>query len=155
MIEKTCDRCNKTKPIKEFSKDKSRRDGYQYQCKVCNKIWAQSKKGKHASDLYNQSKKGRLVRNRYKKTDKGKKTRNKNTRQYTKENPQRIKANKAINHAVENHSFPRITTQTCADCGQQAQHYHHESYAKKDWLNVIPLCAKCHKERHQIGQYTG
>ena len=34
-------------------------------------------------------------------------------------------------------------------CGQQAKHYHHhKGYTKKHWLDVIPVCTKCHSIIH-------
>jgi predicted GIY-YIG superfamily endonuclease len=35
---KKCNKCLLEKPITDFSKDKSRPDGYQYDCKACKKI---------------------------------------------------------------------------------------------------------------------
>ncbi len=30
----------------------------------------------------------------------------------------------------------------------EAQNYHHHSYKKEHWLDVIPLCEICHKGLH-------
>ena len=38
MQTKTCYRCNQTKPLEEFAKDKHRKDGYTYDCKACRSI---------------------------------------------------------------------------------------------------------------------
>ena len=35
--EKYCFRCKKTKPLTDFSKDRSRKDGYAYRCRACTK----------------------------------------------------------------------------------------------------------------------
>lgn len=37
-------------------------------------------------------------------------------------------------------------TLACSHCGAQAQHYHHENYDMP--LEVIPLCASCHRKIH-------
>ena len=42
--------------------------------------------------------------------------------------------------------IPKATDCKCADCGIQAQEYHHEDYSKA--LDVIPLCKPCHIKRH-------
>lgn len=36
----------------------------------------------------------------------------------------------------------------CYGCDNQADDYHHESYAKEDRLCVVPLCHKCHRNHH-------
>lgn len=36
---KKCNICNECKPVTEFSKNKSKADGYQYRCKTCVKQW--------------------------------------------------------------------------------------------------------------------
>jgi DNA-directed RNA polymerase subunit RPC12/RpoP len=60
-----------------------------------------------------------------------------------------IKGQSAVGKAVEKGLLPRITSQTCANCGKPAAHYHHhKGYAKENLLDVIPLCAKCHANVH-------
>lgn len=60
------------------------------------------------------------------------------------------RAKRAVNNAILRGRFPRIATRQCADCGGQAQQYHHESYKPEHWLDVIPLCIRCHKKRQWI-----
>lgn len=47
---KTCSYCGQSKPLSEFHKDKSRKDGLQYRCKICdrpkNKRWQQNNREK-------------------------------------------------------------------------------------------------------------
>ncbi len=38
IIEKTCTKCNITKPINSFGKDKSKCDGYRPSCKQCKSL---------------------------------------------------------------------------------------------------------------------
>lgn len=56
MILKTCKSCNLEKDLSEFYKDKSKKDGYQWKCKVCkkseNNAWYHTNK-----DNYNISRK--------------------------------------------------------------------------------------------------
>ena len=53
MEQKFCKRCNKTKSTKEFSHNRSRKDGYQDYCKECNyklnKQWIENNPQKAAS----------------------------------------------------------------------------------------------------------
>lgn len=58
-------------------------------------------------------------------------------------------AGSAVNKAVHEGRLPRVSTHTCERCQEaQAQHYHHEDYAPEHWLEVVPLCVRCHKQRH-------
>ena len=60
-------------------------------------------------------------------------------------------AHAAVGRAVRNGELQHVNTRDCADCGAQAEHYHHESYDKQDWLSVTPLCVTCHVGRHRGG----
>lgn len=60
----------------------------------------------------------------------------------------KVSAQGAVNAAVAAGRLPRIKTMDCQDCGEKARVYHHQSYEQSDWLNVIPLCHKCHHKRH-------
>jgi hypothetical protein len=51
-----------------------------------------------------------------------------------------------VQWAVLTGKLPRVSTQPCKGCGEQAKHYHHEDYSKP--LEVTPLCISCHKKRH-------
>lgn len=37
VAEKTCTRCGETKPVAEFHRNRTRRDGLQSRCKVCQR----------------------------------------------------------------------------------------------------------------------
>ena len=39
---KTCYKCKEEKPFSEFHKDRTTKDGYQNQCKVCRKVYNKS-----------------------------------------------------------------------------------------------------------------
>lgn len=60
----------------------------------------------------------------------------------------KMDAQNAVNAAVAAGKLPRIKTVSCQDCGEMSGVYHHESYEKCNWLNVVPLCHKCHRRRH-------
>jgi len=171
---KTCGRCKETKSTEEFYGDKARNDRLKSWCKECSKEYGRSELGKNALRKYRDSQKGKENQKRYHQSEKGRKTDsiyaktdiskdiNKRYRQsekgkvatnnrkirYNKKYPHRTKAKSAVMGAVSSDKLPRIITQLCTDCGKQAEHYHHESYEKKDWLNVVPLCVLCHKQRH-------
>ena len=43
---KTCTKCEETKPLAEFSRDRKSKDGLQYHCKECNRAYAQKNTAK-------------------------------------------------------------------------------------------------------------
>jgi len=55
----------------------------------------------------------------------------------------KLKAEQAVHIAVLTGKLPRLSTVRCKGCGWMAKKYKHKSYAKEDWLNVIPLCNNC------------
>lgn len=54
-------------------------------------------------------------------------------------------ARRAVAHAVARGQLPRIETQKCTDCGEQAQAYDHRDYGKP--LDVQPVCDSCNARR--------
>ena len=58
------------------------------------------------------------------------------------------KARAASAKAVSQGLFKPAKELLCENCGKQAAHLHHPSYAEEDFLNVIPLCRSCHRKQH-------
>lgn len=160
IISKKCSRCKEIKPISEFSKSLKEKDGRQTYCKLCQKKYAHSKKGKTAHKYYHQSKKGKARHKRYKKSEKGRQsnkkynqskkgriTRNKAKQTYLVRNPEYNKAISAVNIAVRNGELPRANTLQCHYCPAKAKEYHHhKGYAPEHWLDVVPVCVLCHSK---------
>ena len=73
IISKRCSSCKQTKPLFEFPKCRSGKDGYHNQCKVCknggNRAYRQTKKGKEAGRRsackWHQSPKGKAYDKQY------------------------------------------------------------------------------------------
>jgi len=174
IVSKKCCTCKEIKPLSEFSKNKSAKDGRQTACKICQKHYRQSdvskiihrraakkyfqtekgrrkkikddqkyrqsENGKFVIKEYFRSEKGKASIRRYQRSEKGKAA----SQKYAKLNPEKRKAKTAVMVAVKYGELPRPDTFKC-ECGKQAQHYHHHSYAPEHWFDVIPLCAKCHR----------
>jgi hypothetical protein len=89
---KVCTGCNERKPLTEFSKDKTKSDGYQSSCKVCAKQYYQENKDRISKQhkQYRQENRGR--RNEYLKQyyQENKDRRNERAKQYYQENKDRI-----------------------------------------------------------------
>lgn len=79
MTNKICSRCKKEKPISEYHRHPSTRDGRDSQCKECHNLackkYDQSNKGKFAHQKYCQSEKGKLTKKQYNQSEEGKLTR--------------------------------------------------------------------------------
>ena len=46
MVNKRCSRCTEVKPLSEFNKNKTQKDGYENQCRVCRKLGYQENRDK-------------------------------------------------------------------------------------------------------------
>jgi hypothetical protein len=68
-------------------------------------------------------------------------------KKYAEAFPNKYIARVAVSSAVLSKKLPPIKTQKCSVCKKrQAQNYHHHlGYEKDHWLDVIPVCSKCHK----------
>lgn len=64
-------------------------------------------------------------------------------------NPEKVKAQQMIRQEIfKGRMFP-VKSLMCKKCEvKTAQHYHHPDYSKP--LEVIPLCAKCHRREHNV-----
>jgi len=171
---KTCPKCKQIKPVSEFHKNQSRIDGYSSWCKICNsenskrynktergkivskkavKKYSKTIKYKIARKRYNQSKKGKMSIRAYSKSDMAKANSIIQARKYRQRHKDRCTARIIVNHAVKRKGFPGANTKVCQYCGKQAEQYHHPDYSKS--LDVVPLCAKCHRLIHSNNVPTG
>ena len=148
---KTCCTCKQIKIFSEFYKNRTTRDGYHSECKICcskyQKKYHHTEQCKVAYKRYNQSKKGRVNQKLFRQTDKFKIA----TKLSHIRHPEHIKARAATTRAVISGKLPRPDTLQCS-CSKQAEQYHHYlGYKPKHRLDVIPVCKKCHTiiEREQ------
>ena len=149
---KRCTRCEKHKPLEEFYRDRSRTDGRRPYCIDCDKVYEQSEKGiarhRAGSKRWAKTPKGRayskVAHAAYARTEKGKAAR----KRINARNPARHCAHQAVHVAIKAGKLPRPDTCACADCGDAAVNYHHESYDRDRRLDVEPLCRQCHTSRH-------
>ena len=152
---KYCPKCSQTKPVTEFSCDRSARDGLYARCKHCDsersrKDYALNRSARrarrraynaaHAEELrayfrdYYIVNAGELRARRH---------------DYHTSNPDKIAGKKAVKQAIQQSILPSLHTQACAACGGQATDYHHHAgYAPENQLDVIALCRSCHKLAH-------
>lgn len=136
-MEKTCFKCLLVKPLLEFYKHPKMSDGYLNKCKECAKNDVSSHR------LEN------IDRIRQYDRDRGKRPERiragvEITRLWRAEDKRRQKAHNAVYSAVK---IGKLIRQSCCRCGDKKTVAHHEDYDKP--LDVMWLCAKCHKQRHK------
>jgi len=138
IICKECRRCNQVKLISEFDKNHPSKDGHINICKTC--------KSKYNKE-YNQTEQSKASHKRYRQSEKSKER----YKRYSVRHPNHIKAKNAVNHAIRAGQLPRPDTLFCKYCyGIAEQYHHHKGYAPKYWLDVVPVCEKCHRKIHTV-----
>ena len=124
MKKKKCSYCKTEKPLDQFHKDASLRDGVGYGCKKCVSV-----KSKNSYE-------------RRKGTDSYKKQKALGQRKYIQRNPKR-----ALAHRLARRNRDNLINETCESCGDNGKlHLHHPNVDEP--LNVVTLCIKCHEQAH-------
>lgn len=153
IITKTCRICNQTKSLSEFHKNSDHHDKHLNTCKICQcayqKHYRQTEKGKAYQKCYQQKyrqgEKGKTARKRYNQSEKGRKVKSIAVKCYNIRHPEQFKAKHAVNNAIRDGRLPRPDSLKCHYCPAQAKEYHHhKGYEPKHWLDVVPVCGKCH-----------
>ena len=159
IITKRCCHCKKKKPLLEFCKNKSAKDGLSFNCRICHNAqtrqYQQTEKGKKTAQLstgrYCKTKKCKKTRKQYAQSKKGKKIVSEACKRYAKRFPERRKAKDAVNHAVTAGKLPKVKTLYCHSCMEPAEQYHHYlDYTPKHHFDVLPFCINCHKRLHSL-----
>lgn len=130
---KRCSKCHDVKPLDDFHKNKAHSDGRANYCKECTK--------KNCKKQYHSGKP------RYS-NDTSRVRHNTETAQYKKNNPIKARAQDTVKRAVQSGKLPKVQTLQCTHCGRMATSYHHWSYEREHWLDVVPLCHSCHMKIH-------
>lgn len=165
---KTCRVCKQTKPLTEFYKSRVSRDGYINSCKDCRnaqirryqktekyktyiKCFQRSEKSKayqkHYKEQYSKSENGKAAQKRYNQSKKGRVRHVRHTKQAVNRHPECYKARMAVRQAVVKGKLLKVDSLRCS-CGDIAKHYHHhKGYEQEHWLDVVPVCVKCHTSK--------
>lgn len=154
IVHKQCTLCKEEKPLTDFPRNRSRKDGYEYRCKVCHnrlgKEWVSAHSEarraiKRRNYWKNPEKENAIVKERHKRNPEPMRQR---AIKYGQRHPLRKQAVNAVNMAVASDKMPRVDTLVCAKCEKSAKEYHHWSYETEHWLDVVPLCRSCHRLIH-------
>ena len=141
-VSKKCGKCGISKPVTEFSRQKKTADGFQFACKTCQVAYTRTRREKPEN------------RERARHANRRDYERNKERRlaQYAAlriAHPERGAARMAIATAIRSGKIR--APQNCQQCGRQAKtEAHHRDYSKP--LEVVWLCACCHKRIHASGE---
>ncbi len=151
-ITKRCSTCKEIKKLSEFYKRKHSKDGYRYQCKECEKLRPNRKETNRNWARKNQyTEKHQAYALQYQKSDKYKKTHSNSSANYRLLHPEICKAHDTVNGAIRYGRMKKASSFNCAFCDNPAKQYHHYlGYEPEHWLDVIPLCIKCHRKIHII-----
>lgn len=146
-LPKRCTKCGNEYPrTKEyFNADKRASDGLISQCKRC--VHAYSKGYRDRSSEKRQRNKNRWQEEHREQV-------RSHVNKYRQSRQQMRRAQAAVSYAVRSGRLVRVDTLKCAQCDATAQAYHHESYEPERWLDVIPLCDKCHRRLHSAIRST-
>lgn len=177
-MEKRCFRCKEYKDINEFHHDRRSKDGHTGECKTCRSAvskerysndeyrqgYLKKQRDKYANDAKLRTRKAEYVKQyrsdpdkltrykeynrQYARTKAGKKIAKKSRLANIESSPHKYKAKTAVNNAIRRGLMPKVSSMKCIVCGQQARHYHHDSYEESNWLKVTPMCIKCHRHHH-------
>ncbi len=135
---KECFKCHKVKELDEFYKHPQMQDGHVNKCKLCNK--------KDVKDrYYSEDGRKRVIeyeRKRFK--DPKRKAKIKiYARNRVIRHPNKVKANRAVSHAIKKGVLKRLPCEVCGEIKSQA---HHPDYRRP--LYIKWLCFKHHREEH-------
>lgn len=178
-MSKICTGCKIEKDLTQFGNDKKGTFGKNQKCKECCKARAKltvhsekaiENKKKYRSEWQKKKRpilnarlrdrylekidecreQSKIRTRKYLQSEKGKAKHLETTRQYEKENPEKIKAQRKVRKAVL--SGKLIRSQICQICNKQTKtHGHHEDYNKP--LDVIWMCSNCHLYHHQKDRF--
>ena len=152
---KSCVRCGEIKPLTDFHRRSSSKDGRRGDCKACHLIacaerrktasWKATRDAYQKTDAYRESQKA------YRRTGKGRAATRRGNAVHQSLNPFKYRAKAAVYREIRAGRMRRAIFSPCESlsesCAGQHEH-HHDSYRKEDWLNVRVLCRHHHRQWH-------
>lgn len=146
---KQCGKCRMVLPISHFCRHRRTKDGWDCWCKQCKADYENSNSGQSARQRalvrYRKTPKYKAGQRRHYLGNKCKIRHRRQNKLDRKRHPERWRARSVVSYAIRRGQLPHPTSVNCAYCGDRAEEYHHHlGYARKHWLDVIPLCLPCH-----------
>lgn len=164
-MEKHCWKCDEWKPAASFSKDKSRRDGLQAQCKDCNRShYSENKRRIQAKNrTWEVAHPERVREYRQRRVANGKHS--DYIRRWKREHPdkvarahqqrsQRMQVTDEVQREIDEYTQV-ILSDPCVYCGCRSEQADHivplSRSGQHDWTNLAPVCAPCNVTKHTKG----
>ena len=149
-MEKTCFKCNETKPLTEFYAHPAMADGHLGKCKACTRKDANEHRQANLEKVreYDRNRPNAPARmvQRKKAAKLKPEAGNRAKRAWVERNPQKRAAQVAVANAMRNGELSRQTR--CSRCTTVGPtEAHHPDYSQP--LHVLWLCDRCHKEVHK------
>lgn len=148
---KHCTKCRTWKRRREFGRDASRGDGLAVRCRDCTHVAEDRRHLGHPSSMKGKRMQPESCRKMSAATRGAKNHRWKGgaSLHLKPRDPMRLKARRAVNHAVDNSRLAQPRRLPCIRCGRNAHEYHHHlGYAPEHHLDVQALCRACHRNVH-------
>lgn len=148
---KTCKGCGIEKENDDFYVLAGNRDGLTGKCRVCIRDGVRKNRADHVDyyrefDRQRSNDENRVAgRIAYNQTERGREVRSVSVKTWIDNNPDKRKAQNAVNNAIRD---GRLFRQPCEECGSMKVHGHHADYSKP--LEVQWLCAACHTKEHKM-----
>src|SRR5579863_3032176 len=148
VTRKRCIACGEKVPLDGFHRHRQMADGHLNKCKVCVRKYVQRWKALNPAKVRAWMD---LPRQRVLKRLRGKWWRDKNrekqsasSRAHAARYPERMKARRAVTHAIRD---GRLKKRPCERCGAKRAQAHHHDYSKP--LEVRWFCSLCHGLQHR------
>jgi hypothetical protein len=149
---KTCKQCGEVKPLDEFHKSKSTRDGYRGDCKACHNATSRQWRAAHPERMaalnkqWKQDHPEEVAANNKQWRQEHPEAVSAYTKEYQAKNPLKKRAQNIINRAIRDGKLTKPTT--CSECNATGTiQGHHCDYTKP--LEVMWLCQTCHIAWHK------
>jgi len=164
-MNKKCTQCGRSKNINDFRKRARSPGGIRAECKECQdnyqRKYYQSNSAKVISKnkewVINNPERSDAIKTKWRQNhpEVGKNWARNNpdkirdsTRKQRLIHPERSRARKAVQNAITRGDIKKASEFICRSCNikQASQYHHYLGYEKEHWLDVVPLCRKCHKD---------
>ena len=148
---KTCFKCGSLKPLFDFHKHPSMKDGTVNKCKECNNRDVRENRIKRLDQYrdYDKVRNARAdrvaARTEYAQTEAGKVSHLKANKKYRETYPKADKARSSCANAIKRGELLKVAN--CETCGNPSREAHHDDYNYP--LQVRWLCITCHKKWHK------
>lgn len=146
---KKCCKCKTERPLDQFAKNKSAKDGLAFECKVCTKAFRDAHRAANGDAIraadnarFNTPERQATIA-KYRNSEKGRQAIHRAHQAWRSQHPDRQHAANMVSTWVRRGKLKKLP---CFVCGKTQVEGHHPDYSRP--VDVIWLCVKHHKEVH-------